>query len=73
MDAFLTLFGVTALAFASTNLDNLLLLVGWRLGRVSATGQLFVGYVLGMLGDLIVRVGRHEATEYARATAVEVT
>ena len=56
MDAFLTLFGVTALAFASTNLDNLLLLVGWRLGRVSATGQLFVGYVLGMLGVLLLAI-----------------
>lgn len=30
-------------------------------------------YVLGMLGDLIVRVGRHDATEYARSTAVEVS
>ncbi len=29
-------------------------------------------YVLGMLGDLIVRVGQHDATEYARSTAVEV-
>lgn len=30
-------------------------------------------YVLGMLGDLIVQVSKHDATEYARSTAVEVS
>ena len=56
MDAFFTLFGVVALAFASTNLDNLLLLVGWQLARTGSTLQLFAGYALGMLGVLLVAV-----------------
>jgi cadmium resistance protein CadD (predicted permease) len=54
--AFLTLFGVVALAFASTNLDNLLLLIGWQLARPAAGAQLFTGYALGMLGVLILAV-----------------
>ncbi len=56
MVAFLTLFGVTALAFASTNLDNLLLLVGWQLAGTSSAAQLFAGYALGMLGVLLIAV-----------------
>ena len=56
MDAFLGLFGVVALAFASTNLDNLLLLVGWQLARSSSAKQLFAGYALGMLGVLLISV-----------------
>ena len=56
MDAFLTLFGVVTLAFASTNLDNLLLLVGWRLGRTVSGLELFTGYLLGMLGVLLLAI-----------------
>ena len=33
---------------------------------------IFTLIVLGALGDLIVQVGRHDAAEYARSTAVEV-
>lgn len=56
MEAFLALFGVVALAFASTNLDNLLLLVGWQLARTASTLQLLAGYAFGMLGVLILAV-----------------
>lgn len=56
MDAFVTLFGVVALAFASTNLDNLLLLVGWQLGGAVPPGRLFAGYALGMAGVLVIAV-----------------
>lgn len=56
MEAFLTLFGVVALAFASTNMDNLLLLVGWQLSRSASTPQLFVGYALGMFGVLVIAI-----------------
>ncbi len=56
MDAFFTLFWVVALAFASTNLDNLLLLVGWQLAKTGSTLQLFAGYALGMLGVLLLAV-----------------
>ncbi|MCA9323462.1 MAG: glycosyltransferase family 2 protein [Planctomycetes bacterium] len=34
------------------------------------TGLYF--FMLSVIGDLIVRVGRHDATEYARSTAVEI-
>jgi cadmium resistance protein CadD (predicted permease) len=53
--AFLTLFGVVALAFASTNIDNLLLLIGWQLGSERG-GGLFAGYFLGMSGVLLIAV-----------------
>ncbi len=53
---FLTLFGVVALAFASTNLDNLLLLVGWQLDGRLKVGQLFSGYMLGMLAILGISI-----------------
>ena len=56
MEAFLTLFGVVALAFASTNMDNLLLLVGWQLSRSASTPQLFGGYALGMFGVLVIAI-----------------
>ncbi len=56
MEAFLALFGVVALAFASTNLDNLLLLVGWQLGGTLSSGRLFAAYALGMLGVLAIAV-----------------
>jgi cadmium resistance protein CadD (predicted permease) len=50
------LLGLVALAFASTNLDNLLLLVSWQVGGGIATGRLFGSYVLGMTGVLILAV-----------------
>lgn len=50
------LLGLVALAFASTNLDNLLLLVSWQVGGGIATSRLFGGYVLGMAGVLILAV-----------------
>ncbi len=56
MDAFFTLFGVVALAFAATNLDNLLVLVGWQLAGSTPMRQLFAGYALGMLGVLVLAV-----------------
>jgi cadmium resistance protein CadD (predicted permease) len=56
MEAFLALFGLVALAFASTNLDNLLLLVGWQLGGSVPAGRLFAGYALGMSGVLVISV-----------------
>ena len=56
MEAFLTLFGVVALAFASTNLDNLLLLVGWQMARAVSPLTLFAGYALGMFGVLLTAV-----------------
>lgn len=56
MDPFFTLFGVVALAFASTNLDNLLLLVSWQLGGRMQARLLFGGYLLGMLGVLLLAI-----------------
>jgi len=56
LEAFITLFGVVALAFASTNMDNLLLLVGWQIGGGVSSRRLFAGYLLGMLGVLLIAV-----------------
>ncbi|MEM8767946.1 MAG: cadmium resistance transporter [Pseudomonadota bacterium] len=53
---FLTLFGIVAFAFVSTNLDNLLLLVGWQLDGRLKVSQLFSGYMLGMLAILIISI-----------------
>lgn len=53
-EPFIGLLGLVAIAFASTNLDNLLLLVSWQVGGGLTRGQLFRGYSLGMLGVLVV-------------------
>ena len=50
------LLGLVALAFASTNLDNLLLLVSWQVGGGIGRTRLFAGYALGMTGVLILSV-----------------
>lgn len=56
MYPFFTLFGVVALAFASTNLDNLLLLVSWQLGGRMEGRLLFGGYLVGMFGVLLIAI-----------------
>ena len=56
MEPFFNLSGVVALAFASTNMDNLLLLVSWLFAGAMPAGRLFAGYGLGMLGVLAVSV-----------------
>ena len=54
MEPFAGLLGLVAVAYASTNMDNLLLLVSWQVGGGLTKGQLFGGYFLGMLGVLAV-------------------
>lgn len=56
MEPFFNLSGVAALAFASTNMDNLLLLVSWLLAGAMPASRLFAGYALGMLGVLALSV-----------------
>jgi cadmium resistance protein CadD (predicted permease) len=56
MEPFIGLAGLVAVAFASTNLDNLLLLVSWQMGGSSGSGRLFAGYGLGMIGVLTLAV-----------------
>lgn len=56
MEPFFNLSGMVALAFASTNMDNLLLLVSWLLAGAMPASRLFAGYGLGMLGVLAVSV-----------------
>lgn len=56
MEPYLALFGVVGLAFASTNMDNLLLLVGWQLDGRLGPRRLFSGYLIGMLGVLALAI-----------------
>jgi cadmium resistance protein CadD (predicted permease) len=53
-EPFIALLGLVAIAFASTNMDNLLVLVGLQVSGRLTRGQLFRGYTLGMFGILIV-------------------
>ena len=54
IETILTVFPLVAAAFASTNMDNLLLMVGWMMsGKIPRT-TILAGYVLGMLGVLLV-------------------
>ena len=48
----LTILALVAATFAATNVDNLVLLVGWLLHPGSRPVQIFVGYVTGMSGVL---------------------
>lgn len=50
----LTLIGLIAGSFAATNLDNLALLVSWRLAGRGHPGQLLAGHMLGMLALLLL-------------------
>lgn len=56
MEPFLTLFGLVTVAFASTNIDNLLLLISWQLGGGLTSRRLFAGYLLGMAGVLGISI-----------------
>jgi cadmium resistance protein CadD (predicted permease) len=56
MEPFLGLAGLVAVAFASTNLDNLLLLVSWQMSDNPGRVRLLVAYGLGMVGVLVLSV-----------------
>lgn len=47
---------IVATAYAATNLDNLVLLVGWLLAARISTRQVFAGYLVGMSLILIISV-----------------
>ena len=64
-----TTFSIAATAFAATNLDNLVLLVGWLLAARISTRQVFTGYFIGMslvlsISILIGLIGYFFPTEY---------
>ena len=44
----LTTLSVVATTFAATNLDNLVILIGWLLAARFSVSQIFAGYVIGM-------------------------
>ena len=48
MSELLTAAGLVVGSFASTNVDNLVLLVGWLTARGTETRQVFAGYLIGM-------------------------
>lgn len=50
----LTALFIVATSYAATNLDNLILLVGWLLGAQCSVGRIFAGYMLGMSMILVV-------------------
>jgi cadmium resistance protein CadD (predicted permease) len=50
----LAAFGLIAASFAATNIDNLALLVGWRLAGRGRPGQLLAGHLLGMIALLLL-------------------
>ena len=53
----LTVFSVVAVSYASTSLDNLVLLVGWLLSGSMSRSSIFAGYILGMLAVLAIAFG----------------
>jgi len=44
-----TVFGLVAITFASTNLDNLVFLVGWMVAGSMTLRTILAGYLLEML------------------------
>ncbi len=50
----LTVSGLVAVTFVATNLDNLVLLVGWMVADGIPARAIFSGYLLGMLGVLLI-------------------
>ena len=57
MEPYLGLLGLVAITFASTNMDNLVLLVGWQVSGAVPASRLFAGYCVGMFGILLLSVG----------------
>lgn len=53
----LTMIVLAAGAFAATNVDNLVLLVGWMLSGRVPRHHIFMGYALGMASLLVIAFG----------------
>jgi len=66
-----TTLSLVATTYAATNLDNLVLLVGWLLAARLSVGKIFTGYVLGMSFILVASImiglaGNFIPVEYIR-------
>lgn len=57
MTSELTMIALAAGTFAGTNVDNLVLLVGWMLGGRVPRHHIFMGYALGMVLLLVIAFG----------------